>query len=783
MMVQFVNVQPIWNRQFKKNIYSCVIANLIGDPAPEIIGCSFSKQMKAFDLKGNVVFLTEFSPSITCLKIASISKKDTIELISGSLDGLVYVMDSKGNPIWTSKLNSPVICMETGDLIDDIRNEVIVGLENHKLIGLDNEGNIFLEYDAPESIVDCTIGDFSDNYLGKIFVLLKSGKIINIDNEGHSELVFQLQNQPLCLTFTDFYDFPILIVGDKSGLLTVLNSNEEIKGEFEIGVKVSCLDTFTYSSDRKKNIFLVAAAKNIITLFKLNVENREEKLPKPEETVYLQSQSQVPTTNNINENDSIPEIEQSKTNENVQLPPFKAYKGEKPFIFVSYSHLDKATIYPIIKSMHDLGILIWYNEGIPMSEKWLKIIAENINKCGRFLVFISNNSVKSENVMNEIGYALERYKKGEIQFTPIYIEETEIPDELKLATGRIQVLLKYKMSEEMFYSKLKEQLASFVDLGEVTITERPFIIKQEEKPGRIEKSEKKLKKRDEQLPNVHVYRGGQIKGGEYLFKIKVINDGKYNITDVNIQILSYPEESLVLSRIDGHSKITPDRVKFHKISKGGGFVSPSFIFKPKKDCIKGTVLAVISFINEEDQIETINVEPHEIRMICGLLKPKIITNNDFERITKDLKIFKQIGDEITVPYKVDQLYQKLIVLLKNKNFAIIDTEKQEDNNKFRGFIKGFAEGTYSKNSIGLKITIMGDKNSQTSTYRVDIFAEDEEMSPSIISEFENAVKPQICPECGVNLPIELKKKIMKGISAFCEVCGSKLLEIDIEEKK
>ena len=104
-----VNIHPLWSRQFKKSVYSCIIANLMGNSEPEIIGCSFGAEMKAFDLKGNEVFLTEFASNITCFKIASVSQKDSIELISGAIDGHIYVMDIKGNPIWSKKLNSPVI--------------------------------------------------------------------------------------------------------------------------------------------------------------------------------------------------------------------------------------------------------------------------------------------------------------------------------------------------------------------------------------------------------------------------------------------------------------------------------------------------------------------------------------------------------------------------------------------------------------------------------------------------------------------------------------------------
>jgi len=609
MAIQLVKVKPVWSRQFKRTVYSCIIADLLGDPNPEIIGCSFSAEMKAFDLKGNEVFLTEFSSNITSFKIASISQERSIELISGALEGVIYVMDLKGNPVWSTNLKDPVICMETGDLIGDSREEIVVGLENQRLVGLDNEGNSFIEFNAPEAIIDCTIGQFSSEFIGKIFVLLKSGKIINVDNEGKSELVYHSQDQPTSLGLCNFYNQPLLIIGHKNGSLKLVNSDKEIIGEYDLGAKITCLDNYTISSGDKMNILLVAASKNKIILL---------------------------------------ELERGKAKELVEVT-------DEP----------------------------------------------------------DSQEPQSNVTASEV----------------IQPEPTQINSKLDVTAETV--------------------------------------------------------KADIEPQPVRVLRGGQIEGGEYVFKIKVINNGKYNITDVNIYILSYPEESLTLSRIDSHPESSPDRVKFHKISKGGGFVSPSFIFKPSKDCIKGTIHSFINFITEEDQIETINVEPHEIRMICGLLKPKVVSNEEFENLTKDLLTFKRNDEEFTIPCKAEELYQKLYSLLKAKNFAIVDEEKQESEGKFIGTIKGFAEGSFNKRAVGLKLTLTGNINEQESVLKVDIFAEDEDMSPSIMSEFESAVNPQCCPECEDNLPLELVRKLIRGLTIFCESCGSKLLEVsgDIRAEK
>ena len=607
IQVQLIDVRPLWTRQFKRSVYTCIIANLIGDPTPEVIGCSFSAEMKAFDLSGDEVFLTEFASNITCFKIASVSKESVIELISGALDGNVYVMDIKGNPIWSKELGSSVICMETGDIINDPREEILVGLENQHLIGLDNEGKEFLKYIAKESIIDCTIGYFSDDFLGKIFVLLKSGKIVNVDNKGNSVVVSQLHNNPTSIAFSEFYGQPTLIIGDKNGLIKIVNSDMEIIGEFSLEEKITSMDNAIIPTEPHEDVFLVVASKNTITLLRLS---KGKTIESNKELVKIDAHPEPPS---------------------------------------------------IIKTE-------------PVSEQ-------------------------------------PKIKKTD-------------PD--------------------------------------VTLATTPTTL-------------------NVSPPTVRVLRGGQLEGGEYIFKVKVINNKIYNITDVDIHILSYPEESLVLSRVDGHQKISTDRAKFHKISKGGGFVSPSFVFKPKKDCIKGKIHAVINFIDEEDRIETINVEPHDIRIICGLLRPKKVTSEDFDKLTNDLLTFKKVGQDLTIYYKPEQLYQKLFVLLKNKNFAIIDSDQQDSSGKFLGFIKGFAEGSFNKKGVGLKLTITGTEGEQFSTLKVEVFAEDKDMTPSIISEFENAVNPQSCPECEGNIPIDLVKQMMLGSVAYCEACGAQLHEISEKE--
>ena len=130
-------------------------------------------------------------------------------------------------------------------------------------------------------------------------------------------------------------------------------------------------------------------------------------------------------------------------------PPFHAYKGEEPYIFVSYAHRDAQRVFPELVRFHEEGYPIWYDQGIAPAKEWPKEIEEKLLKSSLFVVFISENAVESDNVRNEVNLAI--YEK--IPVMAIYLEETELKHGLKLKLNSIQGILKYSISDEEYVSK------------------------------------------------------------------------------------------------------------------------------------------------------------------------------------------------------------------------------------------------------------------------------------------------------------------------------------------
>ena len=136
------------------------------------------------------------------------------------------------------------------------------------------------------------------------------------------------------------------------------------------------------------------------------------------------------------------------------VPPFEAYQGDDPYVFISYSHKDAAVVYEEITRLHEAGINVWYDEGIEASNEWPEEIARAVVDCTVFLVFVSPRATDSVNCRNEINLALNENKP----FLAIHLEETELPLGLRLRMGDLQAILRYKLPVDHYQKKTQDSL-------------------------------------------------------------------------------------------------------------------------------------------------------------------------------------------------------------------------------------------------------------------------------------------------------------------------------------
>ena len=131
----------------------------------------------------------------------------------------------------------------------------------------------------------------------------------------------------------------------------------------------------------------------------------------------------------------------------VQTP----YRGNEPFIFVSYSHIRIDDAMDIICKMQSDGYRIWYDEGIDPGSEFSDEIASQVNACEYFIALLSQEYLDSHFCIDEILFARKRKKR----ILLIYLEDILLPDGLEMRVGRFQAIHKYTyINQDDFYKRL-----------------------------------------------------------------------------------------------------------------------------------------------------------------------------------------------------------------------------------------------------------------------------------------------------------------------------------------
>ena len=130
---------------------------------------------------------------------------------------------------------------------------------------------------------------------------------------------------------------------------------------------------------------------------------------------------------------------------------FKPYEGDKPYIYVSYSHADKEKVRSILEKLNALGFRIWYDKGIQLVNIWQDYNAKHIKNCCVFMIFNSETSAKSVECQKEILYASNCHK----EILPIYLEETKLEDGIEFQLHRWQSVFLYEYDNlDDFYNQI-----------------------------------------------------------------------------------------------------------------------------------------------------------------------------------------------------------------------------------------------------------------------------------------------------------------------------------------
>lgn len=129
----------------------------------------------------------------------------------------------------------------------------------------------------------------------------------------------------------------------------------------------------------------------------------------------------------------------------------KPYRGQEPYVFLSYSHKDMPQALEIVETLQQAGYRVWYDEGIDPGTEWDENVARHVRGCDYFVALLSAQYLESSNCKDELNFARELEKPRLL----VYLENIRLPDGMQMRLGRLQAIHKYRYKKaDEFYEKL-----------------------------------------------------------------------------------------------------------------------------------------------------------------------------------------------------------------------------------------------------------------------------------------------------------------------------------------
>lgn len=125
-----------------------------------------------------------------------------------------------------------------------------------------------------------------------------------------------------------------------------------------------------------------------------------------------------------------------------------------PYVFFSYAHKNADVTLPCMDALRKSGVNLWYDDGIEAGSEWPEFIAQKVVDCNKFVLFVSNAYLDSQNCKRELNFAISRKK----EILSIFIEEVSLSPGMEMQLGSYQAvyLNRFPSRESFFISLCKE---------------------------------------------------------------------------------------------------------------------------------------------------------------------------------------------------------------------------------------------------------------------------------------------------------------------------------------
>ena len=134
-----------------------------------------------------------------------------------------------------------------------------------------------------------------------------------------------------------------------------------------------------------------------------------------------------------------------------------SYRGSDPFIFVCYSHREEELIEAEIAALAASGIRVKYDEGIEPGDAWQDEVADAIETCRAFLIFVSKHSVVSHDCRRELAFALAKKRP----VVAVHLDDVDVPSAIRLQLGDRQAIIRSRLTEPEYRERLTSSMLKY----------------------------------------------------------------------------------------------------------------------------------------------------------------------------------------------------------------------------------------------------------------------------------------------------------------------------------
>jgi TIR domain len=134
-------------------------------------------------------------------------------------------------------------------------------------------------------------------------------------------------------------------------------------------------------------------------------------------------------------------------------------------LFLSYSRRDAGYVDRLTADLHAAGYDTWVDrQGIAGGEQWRREIVNAIQSASLFVLFLSPNSARSDNVRKEIDLA----EAARVKLLPVAIAPADIPPALQYQLAGVQIVEVWRdhdRASDAILAALRNQGVPRIDSG------------------------------------------------------------------------------------------------------------------------------------------------------------------------------------------------------------------------------------------------------------------------------------------------------------------------------